>query len=77
MMRTVSSQITKSENDIRYCKDQKTAQRSDEQNSTADRMNNKGKIFWDWRESLFKSKQHSCKVKKQEVEQQEYKTVWD
>jgi hypothetical protein len=28
-------------------------------------------------ESLSKNKQHSCKAKKQEVEQQEHKTVWN
>jgi len=47
MMRTVSAQITKSENNIKHCEDQKTAQRSDEQNSTINETNNRGKIFCD------------------------------
>ncbi len=77
MTRTVSAQITKPESNTKHCRDQKAAQGSDEQNSTANRANNRSKTFCDWRESLSKNKQHSCKVKKQEVEQQKYKTVWN
>ncbi len=77
MTRTTSTQITKSESNIKYCKDQEVAQRSDKQNSTANRTNDRGKTFCSWRKSLFKNKQHSCKAKKQEVEQQEHKTVQD
>ncbi len=44
-MRTVSAQITKPESDTRHCRDQEVAQGSDEQNSTANRTNNRGKIF--------------------------------
>ena len=40
-------------------------------------MNDRSKIICGWKESLFKNRQHLCKVKKQEVEQQEYKTVSD
>ncbi len=75
MTRTASTQITKLKSNIKYCRDQEVAQRSDEQNSTANRTNNRGKIFRGWRESLSKNKQHLCKAKKQEVEQQEHKTV--
>ncbi len=77
MTRTTSAQITKSESNIKYHKDQEVAQRSDKQNLTANRTNNRDKTFCDWRESLSKNRQHSCKVKKQEVEQQEHKTVQD
>ena len=45
MTRTASTQITKSESNIEYCKDQKAAQGSDKQNSTANRTNNRDKIF--------------------------------
>ncbi len=76
-MRTASTQITKSESDIKYCRDQEVAQKSDEQNSTVNRTNNRDKIFHGWRESLSKNKQHFYKVKKQEVEQQEHRTVQD
>ena len=74
-MRTASAQIMKPESDIEYCRDQKAAQGSGKQNSTAIRTNNRGKIFCGWRKSLSKNKQHSCKAKKQEVEQQKHKTV--
>ncbi len=77
MTRTASAQITKSESNIEYCRDQEVAQGFDEQNSTANRTNNRDKTFHDWRKSLSKNKQHSCKAKKQEVEQQEHKTVQD
>ncbi len=77
MTRTMSAQITKSESNIKHCRDQEVAQGSDEQNSTANRMNNRGKIFYSWRKSLSKNKQHSYKAKKQEVEQQKHKTVWN
>ena len=76
-MRTASAQITKPESNTRHCRDQEVAQRSDKQNSTANRKNNRGKIFCGWRESLSKNKQYSCKAKKQEVEQQEHRTVWN
>ncbi len=75
MTRTASTQITKSESNIEYCRDQEVAQGSDEQNSTANRTNNRDKTFCGWRESLSKNKQHSYKAKKQEVEQQKHKTV--
>ncbi len=45
MTRTASAQITKSESNIEYCKDQKAAQGSDEQNSTANKTNNRDKTF--------------------------------
>ncbi len=45
MTRIASAQITKSKNDTKHYKDQEIAQRSDEQNSATDRMNNKDKIF--------------------------------
>ncbi len=77
MTRTTSAQITKSESNIEYCRDQKAAQGSDKQNSTANRMNNRGKTFQGWRESLSKNRQYLCKVKKQKVEQQEHKTIQD
>jgi len=72
MTRTASVQITKSESNIEYCRDQKAAQGSGEQNSTANRTNDRDKIF---HESLSKNRQYLCKVKKQEVEQQEHRTV--
>ncbi len=75
MTRTASTQITKPESNIKYCRDQKAAQGSSEQNSTANRTNNRGKTFCGWREGLFKNKQHSCKVKKQEVKQQEHRII--
>ncbi len=56
-------------------RDKKAAQKSDKQNSTAIRTNDRGKTFCGWRESLSKNRQYSCKAKKQEVEQQEHKTV--
>jgi len=65
----------KPESDIEYCRDQKAAQGSDEQNSTANKTNDRGKTFCDERESLSENKQHLCKAKKQEVEQQKHKTV--
>ncbi len=77
MTRTMSTQITKSESNIEYCKDQEVAQGSGKQNSTANRTNNRDKTFCGWRESLSKNKQHLCKAKKQEVEQQEHRTVQD
>jgi hypothetical protein len=66
--------ITKPESNTRHCRDQEVAQGSDKQNSTAKRTNNRGKTFV-VEESLSKNKQHSCKAKKQEVEQQEHRTV--
>ncbi len=75
MTRTVSAQITKSKDDIKYCRDQEVAQRSDKQNSATKETNNRGKTFCGWRESLSKNRQHSYKTKKQEVEQQKHKTV--
>jgi len=75
MTRTTSAQITKSKSDTRHCKDQEVAQRSDKQNSATEKTNNRGKIFHDWRKSLSENKQHSCEAKKQEVKQQEHKTV--
>jgi len=47
MTRTASTQITKSESDIKYCKDQEVAQGSGEQNSTANKTNNRDKTFHD------------------------------
>ncbi len=76
MTRTASTQITKPESNTRHCRDQEVAQRSDKQNSTANKKNNRGKTFCGWRESLSKNKQHSYKTKKQEIEQQEHKTIW-
>ncbi len=75
MTRTMSTQITKSKDNIKYCRDQEVAQRSDKQNSITKETNNRGKTFCDWRESLSKNRQHSYKMKKQEVKQQEHKTV--
>ncbi len=75
MTRTVSMQITKSKSNIKHCRDQETAQRSDEQNSAANRTNNRDKIFCDWKKSLSENKQHLCKAKKQEVEQQKHKII--
>ncbi len=77
MTRTASAQITKPKSNIEYCRDQEVAQGFDEQNSTAIETNNRDKTFHDWRESLSKDKQHSYKVKKQEIEQQEHRTVQD
>ncbi len=75
MTRTVSAWITKSKDNIKYCRYQEVAQRSDKQNSATKETNDRGKTFHDWRESLFKNRQHSYKTKKQEVKQQEHKTV--
>ncbi len=75
MTRTTSAQITKSKDNIKYCRDQEVAQRSDKQDSATKETNNRGKTFCDWRKSLSKNKQHSCKAKKQEVEQQEHKII--
>jgi len=72
---TASTQITKPESDTRHCRDKEVAQGFDKQNSAAIRTNNRGKTFCGWRESLFKNKQHLCKATKQEVEQQEHRTV--
>jgi hypothetical protein len=73
MTRTASAQITKPESNTRHCRDQEVAQGSDKQNSTANRTNNRGKTFV-VEESL--SKNNNIHVKeKQEVEQQEHKTV--
>jgi len=47
MTRTASTRITKPESNIEYCKDQKAAQGSDEQNLTAIRTNNRDKTFCD------------------------------
>jgi len=47
MTGTASTQITKSESNIEYCRNQKAAQGSDKQNSTANRTNNRGKTFCD------------------------------
>jgi len=47
MTRTASTQITKPESDTRHHRDQEIAQGSDKQNSTANRMNNKDKTFYD------------------------------
>ena len=75
MTRTTSAQITKSESNTKHCRDQEVAQRSDKQDSATEEINDRGKIFCDWRESLSKNEQHLCKVKKQEVKQQKHKTV--
>ncbi len=75
MTRTASTQITKSESNTRHYRDQEVAQRPDKQDSATKRTNNRGKTFCDWRESLSKNRQHSCKTKKQEVKQQKHKTV--
>ncbi len=75
MTRTASARITKPKDNIKYCRDQEVAQRSDKQDSATKEMNNRGKTFCGWRESLFKNRQHSYKTKKQEVKQQEHKTV--
>ncbi len=75
MTRTASAQITKSESNTKHCRDQEVAQRSDKQNSATVKTNNRDKTFCGWRKSLFKNKQHSCKAKKQEVEQQKHKTI--
>ncbi len=77
MTRTASTRITKPESNIEYCRSQKAAQESDKQNSTANKTNNRDKTFCGWRESLFENRQYSCKTKKQEVEQQKHKTVWN
>jgi hypothetical protein len=45
MTRTASTQITKPESNTKHCRDQEVAQGSDEQNSTANRTNNRGKTF--------------------------------
>jgi len=76
-MRTTSTQITKSESNTKHCRDQEVAQRSEEQNSATNETNDRGKTFHDWRESLSKNRQHSYKAKKQEVEQQKHRTVWN
>jgi len=47
MTRTASTQITKPESDTRHHRDQEIAQGSDKQNSTANRINNKDKTFYD------------------------------
>ncbi len=47
MTRTASTQITKSKDNIKYCKDQEVAQRSDKQNLATKETNNRGKIFHD------------------------------
>ncbi len=77
MVRTASTQITKPESNTRHCRDQEVAQRSDKQNSATKRTNNRDKTFCGWRESLSKNRQYSCEAKKQEVEQQKHKTVWN
>ena len=76
MTRTTSAQITKPKSNTKHHRDQEVAQRSEKQDSVTDETNDRGKTFHDWRESLSKNKQHSYKAKKQEVEQQEHKTVW-
>ena len=75
MTETAKARITKPKSNIKHCEDQEVAQRSSKQDSATDRTNNRDKIFCDWRESLSKNRQYSCKVKKQEVEQQEHRTV--
>jgi len=47
MTRTASARITKPESDIEYCRDQEVAQGSGEQNSTANKTNNRDKTFHD------------------------------
>ncbi len=75
MTRITSTQITKSKSNTRHCENQEVAQRSDKQNSAIKKMNNKDETFCDWRKSLSKNKQHSCKMKKQEIEQQKHKII--
>ncbi len=75
MTRTASAQITKPKDNIKYCRDQEVAQRSDKQDSATKKTNDRGKTFCGWRESLSKNRQHSYKTKKQEVNQQEHKIV--
>jgi hypothetical protein len=41
----MSAQITKSESNIKHCRDQEVAQRSDKQNSATEETNNRDKIF--------------------------------
>ncbi len=47
MTRIASAQITKPKSDVKYCRNQEVAQGSDEQNSAANRMNNRDKTFHD------------------------------
>jgi len=71
----MSAQITKLKSNIKHCRDQEVAQRSDKQDSATEETDDRDKIFHDWRKSLFKNRQHSYKVKKQEIEQQKHKII--
>ena len=71
----MSTQITKPKSNIKHCEDQEVAQRFSKQDSATDRTNNRDKIFCDWKKSLSENKQHLCKAKKQEVEQQKHKII--
>jgi hypothetical protein len=73
MTRTASAQITKSKDNIKYCKIKKL--HKDLRNRIQQqRQTTEIKPFM-IEESLSKNKQHSYKAKKQEVKQQKHKTV--
>jgi hypothetical protein len=74
MTRTASTRITKPESNIEYCKDQKLHRDLTNRIQQQTEQTTEIKPFV-IEESLSKNKQYSCKVKKQEVEQQEHRTV--
>ncbi len=77
MKRSVSIQISESENDIEHCEAQETAYWSYEENWKAEEMNNRDKIIWDWWESISMNEQHTNKKKEQETYEQEHWVIYD
>jgi len=47
MTRTMSAQITKLKSNIKHCRDQEVAQRSDKQDSATEETDDRDKIFHD------------------------------
>jgi len=77
MMRFTETQIVKLESDIEYCQNQKTASRFNRETWRAEEKENRIWIILSWRENIFLNEQHINEDKKQEVEQQEHRTIQD
>jgi len=76
-MRFTKTWIMKSESDIKYCWNQKTALRSEKETWEADWKENEDKIILSWRKNISLNKQHANEDKKQEIKQQEHRIIHD
>jgi len=67
-MKFTETWITESENNIKYCWDQETALRSNEETWKTDWKRSEDEIILNWRKSIFSTEQHMNKDEKQEIE---------